>query len=218
VPLSLASLPALITERGGDSPVVRTKPMTCPGCQGRHHRVCEGRLAIAPRGRRLGSAGYRFNSFGEFVTGVPTVNQIRWYRRCSAPRVGVATIRACAARGAGASLLPAVLAEYVRYFNSIAGAHTARPTVPGLKRRSLLREPSGKIDGRRAHARDVAPVERGLQALILTRAGAAADEGIFQPAGDAAAEFRWGSCWPAGTVLDGRRCSRSDRVGWRQTR
>jgi hypothetical protein len=31
----LVSLPALIKERGGDSPVVGMKPLTCPGCQGR---------------------------------------------------------------------------------------------------------------------------------------------------------------------------------------
>jgi hypothetical protein len=33
--LFVASLPKLITERGGDARVVGMKPLTCPGCQGR---------------------------------------------------------------------------------------------------------------------------------------------------------------------------------------
>ena len=28
-------MPTLIAERGGDSPVVGMKPLTCPGCHGR---------------------------------------------------------------------------------------------------------------------------------------------------------------------------------------
>jgi hypothetical protein len=47
------SVPALIAERGGKSPVVRMKPVRCPRCGHRHHRFTAVRNDRQTRGDRV---------------------------------------------------------------------------------------------------------------------------------------------------------------------